>query len=81
MLLSGEKGNGTGPSAASAIQAFILLVCFHWQQSEGGLENMQRCEDEDKSTGTKEELYIFLCSGDKAKNRGRQTVNDGIVLD
>ncbi|TKS70841.1 Kinesin-like protein KIF21B [Collichthys lucidus] len=34
---------------------------------------MQRCEDEDKSTGTKEELYIFLCSGDKAKNRGRQT--------
>ncbi len=31
LLLSGAKGNGTGPSAASVSQAFVPLVCFHWQ--------------------------------------------------
>lgn len=64
---------------------FKLLSCFHWQQSEGGLQNRQRCEAEDKSTETKEELnYVFLFS-DKAKkitnNRESGRSNDGIILD
>lgn len=71
-----KKGNGPGPSAASAIQAFVLMVCFHWQQAERGLQNRQRCEDEDKSTETKEEPKdIFLYSDAKKitniRERGR----------
>lgn len=57
-----KKGNGTGPSAASAIQAFVLMVCFHWQQTEGGLQNRQRCEDEDKSTETNKSQMMFSCT-------------------
>lgn len=50
-----KKGNRTGPFTVFAISAFVL-VCFHWQHTERGLQNRRRFEDEDKSTETEEEL-------------------------
>lgn len=37
--------------------------CFHWQQTEGGLQHKQRCEDEDKNVEKqKNSEMVFSCA-------------------